>query len=69
MEINKPKSGGKSTEFGAGDFISAAMGPRRAVGVHGCCFTGILISERSNQIVVDRSLTVGLFPSEFCRYV
>lgn len=40
--INKPKSGGKSTEFGAGDFISAAIGPRRAVGVHGCCLTPIL---------------------------
>lgn len=39
---NKPKSGGKSTEFGAGDFISAAMGPRRTVGVHACCLTPIL---------------------------
>lgn len=32
-----PRSGGKSTEFGAGDFISAAIGPRRTVGVHGRC--------------------------------
>lgn len=41
-ERNEPKSGGKSTEFGAGDFISAAIGPRRAVGVHGFCLTPIL---------------------------
>lgn len=39
--LSKPKSGGRSTEFGAGDFISAAMGPRRTVGVHGCCLTPI----------------------------
>lgn len=42
--MNKPKSGGKSTEFGAGDFISAAMGPRLTVGVHCCCLTPILMS-------------------------
>lgn len=39
--LNEPKSGGRSTEFGAGDFISAAIGPRRTVGVHGCCLTPI----------------------------
>lgn len=39
----KPKSGGKSTELGAGDFISAAIGPRRTVGVHGCCLTPIAL--------------------------
>lgn len=39
-----PRSGGNSTEFGAGDLCSAAIGPRRCVGVHGCCFTGIVFS-------------------------
>lgn len=43
---DKPRSGGKSTEFGAGDFISAAIGPRRLVGVHFSCFTPILFSYR-----------------------
>lgn len=35
--MNKPRSGGKSTWFGAGVCISAAIGPRRTVGVHGLC--------------------------------
>lgn len=47
-KMGKPKRGGKSTEFGAGDFISAAIGPRRAVGVHGCCLTGIVSISISN---------------------
>lgn len=34
---NEPKSDGKSTAFGAGVCISAAIGPRRTVGVHGLC--------------------------------
>lgn len=42
MHFNKPKSGGNSTEFGAGDFDSAAMGPRRTVGVHGRCLITIV---------------------------
>lgn len=37
-----PSNGGKSTKFGAGDLISAAIGPRRIVGVHCCCFTPIV---------------------------
>lgn len=35
--MNEPRSDGKSTEFGAGVCISAAIGPRRTVGVHGRC--------------------------------
>lgn len=37
-----PNNGGRSTKFGAGDLISAAIGPRRTVGVHCCCFTPIV---------------------------
>lgn len=46
VTVNLPRSGGKSTEFGAGDFISAAIGPRRTVGVHFCSLTTILLRVR-----------------------
>lgn len=63
--LNKPKSGGKSTEFGAGDFISAAMGPRRTVGVHACCLTPILcaIIIISYCIVIDTTAKIRMLCS------
>lgn len=61
LRFNKPRSDGNSTEFGAGDFISAAIGPRRAVGVHGCCLTPILSAITFNLPLMFRTNQIDMF--------